>query len=172
MVCSIGKRQLGETSTGSVESLPLELGKLASPEGREQNSPGLQPWEAVRKRTRPERAAENGALFPKVTSVERPSMISIEYCAHIHVGNGPGHRLLFSQHIFCAAAGPRFGRPFRAMSLCVSFPGLKPWAVFFSPFGRFETRARKCLSCKAPRTDFDGLSRAAAPTVRYDPLNL
>ena len=31
-----------------------------------------------------------------------------------------------------------FGRPFRAISLCVSFPGLKPWAVFCSPVGRLE----------------------------------
>ena len=30
------------------------------------------------------------------------------------------------------------GRPFRAISLCVSFPGLKPWAVFCSPVGRLE----------------------------------
>ena len=31
-----------------------------------------------------------------------------------------------------------FGRPFRAISLCVSFPGRKPWAVFCSPVGRLE----------------------------------
>ena len=31
-----------------------------------------------------------------------------------------------------------FGRPFSAISLCVSFPGLKPWAVFCSPVGRLE----------------------------------
>jgi hypothetical protein len=31
-----------------------------------------------------------------------------------------------------------FGRAFRAISLCVSFPGLKPWAVFCSPVGRLE----------------------------------
>ena len=31
-----------------------------------------------------------------------------------------------------------FARPFRAISLCVSFPGLKPWAVFCSPVGRLE----------------------------------
>src|ERR1700722_11734925 len=31
-----------------------------------------------------------------------------------------------------------FGHPFRAISLCVSFPGLKPWAVFCSPVGRLE----------------------------------
>src|ERR1700751_1899644 len=32
----------------------------------------------------------------------------------------------------------RFGRPFRAISLCVALPGLKPWAVLCSPFGRLE----------------------------------
>ena len=31
-----------------------------------------------------------------------------------------------------------FGRPFRAISLCVSFPGLKPWGIFCSPVGRLE----------------------------------
>src|SRR5258707_14454704 len=31
-----------------------------------------------------------------------------------------------------------FGCPFRALSLCVSFPGLKPWAVCCWPFGRLE----------------------------------
>ena len=31
-----------------------------------------------------------------------------------------------------------FGRPFMAISLCVSFPVLKPWAVFCSPVGRLE----------------------------------
>ena len=32
----------------------------------------------------------------------------------------------------------RFGRPFRAISLCVWFPGLKPWAILCSPFGRWR----------------------------------
>ena len=32
----------------------------------------------------------------------------------------------------------QFGRPFRAISLCLSFPGMKPWAVFCSPVGRLE----------------------------------
>ena len=31
-----------------------------------------------------------------------------------------------------------FRTPFQAISLCVSFPGLKPWAVFCSPVGRLE----------------------------------
>ena len=31
-----------------------------------------------------------------------------------------------------------FRTPFRAISLWVSFPGLKPWAVFCSPVGRLE----------------------------------
>ena len=37
----------------------------------------------------------------------------------------------------------RFGRPFRAISLCVSIPGLKPWAVFYAPFGRLEHTREK-----------------------------
>jgi hypothetical protein len=31
---------------------------------------------------------------------------------------------------------PLFGRPFRAIPLRVWFPGLKPWAILGSPFGR------------------------------------
>ena len=31
-----------------------------------------------------------------------------------------------------------FGHPFKAISLCVSFPGLKPWGIFCSPVGRLE----------------------------------
>ena len=34
--------------------------------------------------------------------------------------------------------GKRVGRPFRAISFWVSFPGLKPWAVLSSPFGRLR----------------------------------
>ena len=55
-----------------------------------------------------------------------------------------------------------FGRPFRAISLCVSFPGLKPWAVLFSPFGRPKmskpagSMVRSCLG-KARRLTFPGL---------------
>ena len=49
-----------------------------------------------------------------------------------------------------------FGRPFRAISLCVSFPGLKPWAVSVSPVGRLELAQenvqtpealRACITC-------------------------
>jgi hypothetical protein len=37
----------------------------------------------------------------------------------------------------------RFGRPFRAISLGMSIPGLKPWAVFYAPFGRLEHTREK-----------------------------
>ena len=40
-----------------------------------------------------------------------------------------------------------FGRPFRAISLCVSFPGLKPWAVFCSPVGRLELAQENVQNC-------------------------
>jgi hypothetical protein len=36
----------------------------------------------------------------------------------------------------CRAYSQRFGRPFRAISFCVRSPGLKAWAILFSPFGR------------------------------------
>jgi len=72
----------------------LELQAIASPEGRKQNSPGLQPWEGVGKENRPEstsspprgrfsasvfrkdcltRAAGRRALVPKITFFERGS---------------------------------------------------------------------------------------------------
>ena len=44
------------------------------PEGRRENSPGLQPWECVRKEKRPERAADCRALFPKNAFVESDSI--------------------------------------------------------------------------------------------------
>jgi len=56
--------------------LRLQFGHFESPEGRKQNSPGLQPWEAVSKGNRPERAAEGRALFPKKTSFERPLILN------------------------------------------------------------------------------------------------
>jgi hypothetical protein len=39
-----------------------------SPEGRTENSPGLQAWEGLQKENRPERAADCRALFPKKPS--------------------------------------------------------------------------------------------------------
>ena len=45
-----------------------------APEGRTENSPGLQPWEDGPERNRPERAAEGRSLFPKITFVESDSM--------------------------------------------------------------------------------------------------
>ena len=42
-----------------------------------------------------------------------------------------------------------FGRPFRAISLCVSFPGLKPWAVFCSPVGRLELAQENVQNSRA-----------------------
>ena len=50
-----------------------------------------------------------------------------------------------------------FGRPFRAISLCVSFPGLKPWAVFCSPVGRLE------LAQENVQTSVPALKRRAEP---------
>jgi len=47
---------------------------------------------------------------------------------------------LHAQLVRCEKAPAwRAGGAFRATSLCVSFPGLKVWAVIFSPFGRSET---------------------------------
>ena len=56
-------------------------------------------------------------------------------------------RALFP-NIFLSRA-TRFGRPFRAISLCVSFPGLKPWAILCSPFGRLNSQP-DAYSCNLP----------------------
>jgi hypothetical protein len=45
-----------------------------SPEGRTENSPGLQAWEGLQNENRPERAADCRALFPKKTFVESKSI--------------------------------------------------------------------------------------------------
>jgi hypothetical protein len=41
------------------------LSVFQSPEGRTENSPGLEAWEGLRKENRPERGAEFGALFSR-----------------------------------------------------------------------------------------------------------
>ena len=46
-------------------SLDIFLCVFQSPEGRTENSPGLQAWEGLRKENRPERAADFRALFPR-----------------------------------------------------------------------------------------------------------
>ena len=53
-----------------------------------------------------------------------------------------------------------FGRPFRAISLCVSFPGLKPWAVFCSPVGRLEL-AQENVQTPGTQSYEAGLDRLA-----------
>src|SRR5580704_15478436 len=55
-------------------SLDIFLCVFQAPEGRTENSPGLQPWEDGPERNRPERAAEGRSLFPKITFVESDSI--------------------------------------------------------------------------------------------------
>jgi len=54
--------------------LDIFLCVFQAPEGRTENSPGLQPWEDGPERNRPERAAEGRSLFPKITFVESDSI--------------------------------------------------------------------------------------------------
>src|SRR5580700_5088741 len=54
-----------------------------------------------------------------------------------------------------------FGRPFRAISLCVSFPGLKPWAVFCSPVGRLELAQENVQTPEASRLTQAGSNHPA-----------
>jgi len=55
-------------------SLDIFSSVCQTPEGRRENSPGLQPWECVRKEKRPERAADCRALFPRMAFVESDSI--------------------------------------------------------------------------------------------------
>ena len=50
-----------------------------------------------------------------------------------------------------------FGRPFRAISLGVSFPGLKPLAIFCSPVGRLEL-AQENVQTPEPGTKCLGIA--------------
>src|SRR5207302_6011610 len=140
----------------------LEFGHFVSPKGRKQNSPwasalGRHPLEH-----RPERAAECRALFPeKNVRRKRLDAVSIRIssqCRNSHrsfaektacTGKGTGASNTITIYLYTLYP-MRFGRPFRAISLCVSIPGLKPWAVFYAPFGRLEhTREKSKLQGRA-----------------------
>ena len=53
---------------------PRSLDILRRPKGENRIAHGLQPWEDVPERNRPERAAECRSLFPKITFGESDSM--------------------------------------------------------------------------------------------------
>jgi len=56
-----------ENSVASLVRLRVGFAHSESPEGRKQNSEGLQPWEGEQPENRPERAADRRALFPEIT---------------------------------------------------------------------------------------------------------
>ena len=58
-----------------------------------------------------------------------------------------------------------FGHPFRAISLCVSFPGLKPWAVFCSPVERLEL-AQENVQTPEARSAWVAMQRDPVPEGR------
>jgi len=58
-----------------------------------------------------------------------------------------------------------FGHPFRAISLCVSFPGLKPWAVFCWPVGRLEL-AQENVQTPEARSAWVAMQRDRVPEGR------
>jgi hypothetical protein len=51
------------------------------------------------------------------------------------------------------SSGGRISRPFKANRFCEGFPGLKPWAEFFSPFGASDSAIRP-RSRARPRSRF------------------
>ena len=122
-----------------------------SPEGRTENSPGLQAWEGLRKENRPERAADLRALF------SRDNLRQKRLDGTSETTNLFWYKNLRAQLVGAKETGPikcnnnislhcrpipLFGRPFRAISLWVSFPGLKPWAILSSPFWRLVPNRR------------------------------
>ena len=111
--------------TRELQATPLEFWKFScvcfrSPEGRRENSPGLQPWERHKQGNRPERASESG-LAGNVEiccyEISMPQLLS-----HIIFGINARQSAALSGR-FC------FGTP---------SAGLKPRAILFSPFGRMQ----------------------------------
>ena len=62
-------------SRAARRATPWSLDIPPSPEGRKQNSPGLQPWENVPERIALKGRPNDGALLPKITFVESNSMV-------------------------------------------------------------------------------------------------
>ena len=133
----------------------LEFGHFVSPKGRKQNSPWASALGRHPREHRPEGAAECRALFPeKNVRRKRLDAVSIRIssqCKNSHrsftektacTGKGTGASNTITIYLYTLYP-MRFGRPFRAISLCVSIPGLKPWAVFYAPFGRLEHTREK-----------------------------
>jgi hypothetical protein len=117
-----------------------------SPEGRKQNSPGLQPWERDTQRNRPERASELELAINEeyvVTIFDGPGLFAPN-CARSLPPEMPSNR--FRKTLFLEIRRV-VGRPFRAILFPCAFPGLKPWAVLSSPFARIATPARQCANC-------------------------
>jgi len=101
----------------------LASGPFMSPEGRTESSPGLQPWERHAERIRPESTSSppRGRFSPSAFRKDCLTRASESSCfrPRLPLEITPGAR-----------------PPFQGDSLGDAFPGLKPWAVLFSPFGR------------------------------------
>ena len=109
---------------------------IQSPEGRTENSPGLQAWEPRTKRI---------ALKGRPNPDRRQSLLASKFLIppnnHRRFSYRKQIRKLLTPstsfwRTFSLATTPDSRPPFQGDSLLGTFPGLKAWAVLFSPFGR------------------------------------
>jgi len=94
-----------------------------SPEGRKQNSPGLQAWEGLRKKIALKGRQTSGRYSQNVTFVKSDSMAFQKQNLRVQLGakeTGPSNVITT---YLCVGRQSLFGRPFRASPLCVRPPG-------------------------------------------------
>jgi|SRR5271166_761860 len=112
----------------SSQVLPISIARRAETE-----QPGASALGLRTKENRPERAADRQMLFPKIPLVERT-----RFGRPFSIVNPRAGVFRQRRHGMC--------RLMRAITLRVSFPGLKPWAVLCSPFGRLRYPCENALA--------------------------
>jgi hypothetical protein len=127
-------------------------GKFIAPEGPQDFSPGFQPWEPLNKAVRPERARDDVGEMPfECHRKGIGHLLGRRYNLPL-ANNGHRHKverwrgpieICFSRLLLITM----IWRPFRARRPGGRFPGLKPWAKFFSPSGAINY-PQSCLSSR------------------------
>ena len=166
--------------TRELQATPLEFWTFScvcfrSPEGRRENSPGLQPWEGLRKESRPERAADFRAYSQKVTFVKSDSMAISEKKQRAQLGakeTGPSN--VITTYLYVAGQS-LFGRPreadlpecrwrktpaWRAGGAFRAIPFVRSsqaWAVLFSAAAdkNVQTAGAKSACGRTPRAPIE-----------------
>ena len=118
------------------------------PEGRRENSPGLQAWEGLRKQNRPERAADFRALFPKGNFVKRDSIAFRELTNLFWYKNLRarfGAKQTEPSNVIttylCVGSQSPVRTPFQGDFVVRVVPRperFRAWAILCSPFGRWR----------------------------------